>query len=384
MKPKLLILVLAVLLAAGAAAYYGFFVVGGVSDGRIRVSGNIETTEVQIALKIAGRVEQRTFDEGEMVKQGQVVARLDTADLQCNVALRRAELHVAEAALAALEAGSRREEIDAAKSAWRKAVAALADLEAGSRPQEIRVAEAAVAAAAADADRWKANFGRATALFRRKTISEEEFDAARAAYRVAVEKHNEAVEQLRLAKEGFRKDQIAQARAAADQAKAQYDLIVAGPRQEDIQQGRARVEQAKAAVQLAETQLGYATVVSPLTGVVLSKNIEPGEYVAPGTPVVTIGDLENVWLRAYIEEADIRQVKVGQRARVTTDPFRGKKQQEYEGRVSFIAEKAEFTPKNVETQEQRVKLVYRIKIDIKNRGMELKPGMPADAVIETN
>ncbi|MCD4726327.1 MAG: efflux RND transporter periplasmic adaptor subunit, partial [Pirellulales bacterium] len=121
----------------------------------------------------------------------------------------------------------------------------------------------------------------------------------------------------------------------------------------------------------------YATVRSPITGVVLSKNIEPGEYVAPGTPVVTVGDLVHVWLRAYIEELDLKQVKPGQKATVSIDS--GDK---YQGRVSFIAQEAEFTPKNVQTQKERVKLVYRIKIDVTNPDMELKPGMPADAVIE--
>ncbi len=193
-------------------------------------------------------------------------------------------------------------------------------------------------------------------------------------------RHRQAVAQLKLAQEGYRKQQIEEARSTAAQAKAQYDLVKAGPRQEDIDQGKQRVKQAKAALALAETQLGYATVGSPLTGVVLSKNIEPGEYVAPGTAVVTVGDLVNVWLRAYIEEGDLGRVKVGQRASVTNDTFPGKK---YEGVVSFIAADAEFTPKNVQTQKERVKLVYRIKIDIKNPNRELKPGMPADAAIET-
>jgi HlyD family secretion protein len=131
---------------------------------------------------------------------------------------------------------------------------------------------------------------------------------------------------------------------------------------------------------LAKTQLSYATVVAPLSGVVLSKNIEPGEYVAPGTPVVTVGDLVNVWLRGYIDENQHGKVKPKQRAWVTTDSYPGKR---YEGRLGFIASEAEFTPKNVQTQKERVKLVYRIKIDIVNDPkMELKPGMPADAIIE--
>ena len=103
-------------------------------------------------------------------------------------------------------------------------------------------------------------------------------------------------------------------------------------------------------------------------------------YAAPGTPVVTVGDLVNLWLRAYISETDLGRVKVGQRVWVTTDTYPGKR---YDGRVSFIASQAEFTPKNVQTEKERVKLVYRIKIDIQNPNMELKPGMPADAVILT-
>ena len=129
---------------------------------------------------------------------------------------------------------------------------------------------------------------------------------------------------------------------------------------------------------MAETRLGYATLASPLSGVVLSKNVEPGEFVAAGTPLVTVGDLENVWLRAYINETDLGRVKVGQRVRVTADTYPGKR---YEGRVSFIASQAEFTPKNVQTEKERVKLVYRVKVDIRNPNMELKPGMPADAEI---
>jgi HlyD family secretion protein len=382
MKIILRVLILAVLLAAGTwAAYYAYQIQWRkTADGTIRVSGNIEATEAQIAFKIAGRVEKRLFDEGERVREGEIVAVLETADLQCNVALRQAEVHLAEWALAELRAGSRPEEIAAAKAAWQHAAHALADLESGSRPQEIAAAEAAEAAAAADMERTAADWQRAKTLYQRKTISSEEYDAARAAYQVAVERRRQAAEQAKLAREGFRKEQINEARATLAQAKAQYDLVLAGPRTEDVKQAEARLEQAQAALKLAETQLGYAAVRSPLTGIVLSKNIEPGEYVAPGTPVVTVGDLVNIWLRAYIEETDEGRVKYGpRRAWITTDTDPGKK---YEGRVSFIAQDAEFTPKNVQTQKERVKLVYRIKIDVKNPNTELKIGMPADAVIE--
>jgi HlyD family secretion protein len=345
----------------------------------IRVSGNIEVTEAQVAFKLAGRVQERLVDEGMKVRQGEVMARLEDADLRADRAARRGDLQAAKAALAALRAGSRPQEIAAAKAALDKAEWGLKELVAGSRKQQIASAQANLQSATADRDRAKADYERARRLMASKTIAPEEYDRASAAYTMAVEKVRDANEQLSLIQEGPRSEDIDQARALRDQAKAQYDLVVAGPRQEDKDQAQAKVEQAEAAVALAEARVSYATVYAPLTGIVLSKNIEPGEYVAPGTPVVTVGDLVNVWLRAYIDEADLGRVKVGQKARVTTDTYPGRV---YPGTISFISQEAEFTPKNVQTEKERVKLVYRIKIDIQNPKMELKAGMPADAQID--
>lgn len=376
---KRLVIGLLAILATGGLIYR--FVVAR-PDGNpptIQVSGNIEVTDAEVSFKIPGRVEQRLVDEGMLVRKGQQVAVLDSSDLKEDVDLRRAELAAAEAALAELKAGSRPQEIAAAEAALKKAQAALDELETGYRPQEIAAAEATYKAAMADANRTESELARATQLLERRTISQEQFDQAQAAYKVASQRAREAAEKLDLLREGVRREQIEQARATRDQLKAQYELVKIGPREEQIEQASARVEQAKAALRLAETRLGYATLVSPLDGVVLSKNIEPGEYVSPGTPVVTVGDLVNVWLRAYILGTDLGRVTVGQKALVTTDTYPGKP---YEGRVSFIASEAEFTPKSVQTEKERVKLVYRIKIDIVNPNMELKPGMPADAVIE--
>ena len=254
------------------------------------------------------------------------MALLDTADLQCKVEQAAADLAQAEAVLAALVAGS--------------------------RPEEIRVSEATLASARAETMRQLADFKRAEELRGTNALSAEEFDRRKSLYEVAVARQEEAKQRLALTREG--------------------------PRKEDIDAGRARVGQAQAALQLARTNLGYATLRAPMPGVVLSKNIEPGEYVSPGTPVVTVGNLKDIWLRGYINETDLGRVKWKQPARVTTDTYPGKV---YEGHVSFISQEAEFTPKSVETQQQRVKLVYRVKIKIKNPEMELKPGMPAEADI---
>jgi HlyD family secretion protein len=131
-------------------------------------------------------------------------------------------------------------------------------------------------------------------------------------------------------------------------------------------------------MKLTETQLGYTVLYAPFSGVVLVKSAEIGEVVNPGTSVVSLADIENVWLKAYISETDLGKVKWGQEVMVTTDLYPRK---EYRGKVSFISSQAEFTPKSIQTEKERVTLVYRIKVDVPNPGRELKPGMPADGRI---
>jgi len=298
----------------------------GDKNHRLNLSGNIEVIQVEASFRTAGKVLERPVDEGQVVQAGQLLARLDARDLEQQVAMRRADAGTAKAGLDALLAGSRKEEIEASKATLEQASADLRRLE----PDEARIRD----------------------LHQKGIVSVRDFEASRAALEAA--------------------------RAKVRQADQQYSLLRKGPRNEDIDQARARFEQAQQALALAQTQLGYATLTAPTAGVILSKNIEPMEYVAPGTSVVTLADLGQVWLRAYVEEIDLGRVKVGQKAFVTTDSFPGKK---YEGRVSFIASQAEFTPKSVQTRKERAKLVYRIKVDIPNPAMELKPGMPVDAEI---
>ncbi len=318
----------AAIVVLGAGSWY-VLDWAGRGDDSLHVSGNIEAVEVAISFKIPGRVDKRYVDEGDPVKEGQTVAELETADLQADVDLAQAQLHLAEAA--------------------------LVELEHGSRPDEIASAKAAAQKAEADYDCAKLDLDRDEKAHRADpgTISAEQLDQARATERMAL--------------------------AAMEQAKAQCRLVEEGPRKEEIEQARARVEQAKATLKSAATRLGYAKVTSPLTGVVLSKNIEPGEYVAAGTPVVTVADIKNLWLRAYVDETDLgKRFALGSEAEITTDAYPGKV---YPGHVSFISSEQEFTPKSVETNHERVKFVYRIKIDVTNQDGKLKPGMPADARI---
>ena len=375
-KKKLIAGLLALLVVAAAI----FYVIraGSAHAGIIRLSGNIEVTDAEVSFKIPGRVVARLVDEGEIVKAGQLVARLDSAELAQEVALRKADAQNAQAALEELVAGYRKEDIAQAEAAAQQAQSRLEEMLAGSRPQEIAASQATVERAKAETERAKADAARYEALVKKDEVSQQQYDAVRTTFETALARQKEAEEQFKLVKEGPRKEQIEQARAAMVQAKEHFRLLRNGPRKEDIEQARARLELTKAALAEAETRLSYATVNSPLSGVVLSKNVEPGEYVSAGTPIVTVADLDNIWVRAYINETDLGRVKVGQRARVTTDSYPHKV---YDGRVAFVASQAEFTPKMVQTEKERVKLVYRVKVDITNQNMELKPGMPADVEI---
>ncbi|MCI0540845.1 MAG: efflux RND transporter periplasmic adaptor subunit [Verrucomicrobiales bacterium] len=375
---KKLIPLLALVLVFTGLTYVLVWGRSGQDLNVIRVSGNIEVTDAEVSFKIPGRVEARLISEGQVVKAGQTVAQLDSTELALEVALRRAELMAAEAALAELEAGSRPEEIAEAQAAARQAEARLEEFEAGSRSQDIAAAEAALQRAKAEAARLRIDHERYKQLYAEGIVSAQLHDAARTAHEMAEQSVREAEEQLKLVREGPRKEQIGQARESLRQARERALLVKKGPRQETIAQARARVEQARQVLAVAETRLAYATVTSPINGVVLSENVEGGEYVAAGTPVVTVGELEKPWVRAFINETDLGRVKVGQRVCVSSDTYPDKR---YEGYVSFIASQAEFTPKTVQTEKERVKLVYRVKVEVANPQMELKPGMPVDADI---
>ncbi|MBP1765351.1 MAG: secretion protein HlyD family protein [Firmicutes bacterium] len=326
MKKRVKVLVPIFIFLVLAAGVYSLYFKKQVDPNIIKVSGNIEATTVGSGFKIAGNVIQRLVDEGETVKKGQVIAKLETADLELDVANANAQLAAAQAT--------------------------LAQLTNGSRIQDVSAAQAGLRSAEADKKNAAAEYSRMQQLFSQGAISAQERDRSQTMYATAA--------------------------ARSDQATQQLSLVIEGPRQEEIALATAKVEQSKQILKLAQTRLGYSQITAPLDGFVLSKNIEEGEYVSPGTAVVTIGDLEQVWLKAYIAENELGKVKLGQKVSVTTDTYPNKI---YNGRISFIASEAEFTPKNIQTTEERVKLVYRIKISIDNAAHELKPGMPADALI---
>ena len=383
--------IIPILVVVAVLAVVGFFLLrrNTEASGALAFSGNIELTEVKISFKTAGKMVDLLVKEGDPVKKGMVIARLDDAQLSSQRDAQRATLAAAQSQLVQLQTGIeyQSETVDgnvaASKADQRQADARLRELQAGSRPQEIQEARAAVEAARTEQTRAANDWQRAQTLYKNDDISTAQYDQFRAASERAAAALRQSEERLALVVEGPRKETIEGARAQTERAKAGSQIAEASRlelkrRQQEVEARRADIERARAQLAVIESQLGDCEIASPIDGVVLVKSAEPGETVAAGATIVTLGDVDHPWLRGYVNETQIGRLKLDAPVRVATDSYPGKT---YQGRVSFISSEAEFTPKQIQTAEERVKLVYRIKVDLPNPNRELKRNMPADAEI---
>jgi HlyD family secretion protein len=386
---KRLIPPLLILAAGGGFAYYKWR--GGSIDPqhRILISGNIEMTEVNIAFKTAGKLIERNVDEGDVVKKGQVIARLDRDQLLAQRAREVAALEEVQAQLAQAETSVEWERANLAADIEQKRgdlannEAKLLEMKNGSRPQEKQDAHAAVESAQSESERAKRDWDRAQTLIKNDDISTQQFDQYRNRWESAEANLKQLKEREDLVLLGPRSEQIEAQAALVQRARGALKMAEANQletkrREEDMAARNAQIAETKANIALIDSQLADTIAASPVDGVVLVKSADVGEVLAAGTTVVTIGDIDHPWLRGYVDESDLGRVKIGSKARLTTDSYPGKV---YNGRVSFISSEAEFTPKQIQTQQERVKLVYRIKIEVENPQHELKSNMPVDAEI---
>ena len=384
--------IIPIVIVVAAAAVAGFYLHRRWNaDGadRIAFSGNIELTEVKMSFKTAGRMVDLLVKEGDTVKKGAVIARLDRDQLSSQRDAQRAALASAESQLAQLltSIDFQRETYQGGMSVGQadlaQADARLRELQSGSRPQEVQVARSALDAARTEQTRAAADWQRAQTLYKNDDISTAQYDQFRAVFDRTSAQLKQAEQQLALVVEGPRKETIEASSAQVDRAKAALRLANAPGvelkrREQELDARRAEIARVRAMVALVDSQLADTEIVSPIDGVVLVKSAEPGETVAAGGTIVTLGDMDHPWLRGYVNETQLGRLKLGAKVRVTTDSYPGKN---YEGRVSFISSEAEFTPKQIQTLEERVKLVYRIKVELPNPARELKLNMPADAEI---
>ncbi|MFB3777522.1 MAG: efflux RND transporter periplasmic adaptor subunit [Bryobacteraceae bacterium] len=386
---KRIIPVIVIVALAGAGLWYLARRWNGNGEATLAFSGNIELTEVKISFKTAGRLLELTVKEGDAVTKGMLLARLDSQQLLSQRDAQRAAIAAAESQLTQLKTSIEYQRaaveanIAASRAEWQQAEARLQELVAGSRSQEIQEARAAADAARTEQTRAASDWQRAQILYKNDDISTAQYDQFRTQYERTSAALKQAEQRLALVVEGPRRETIDAARAQTERAKAAVALAEASRlevkrREQEVEARRAEIERNRAQLAVIESQLGDTEIVSPIDGVVLVKSAEPGETVAAGATVVTLGDLDHPWLRGYVPETQLGQVRLGQQVRVTTDSFPGKT---YMGRISFIASEAEFTPKQIQTPEERVKLVYRIKVDLPNPQRELKLNMPADAEV---
>jgi HlyD family secretion protein len=327
MKRTLLIVVLAALAIVAGVRLYRMWLAGRSAANELKLSGNIEAHESLVSFKVMGRIINLPVDEGMAMKTGDLLARLDSADYRQQVA------------------------VDASTQQVRDRQFALGL--AGSRSQDIEAAKQTVIDSKADLDQKKKDYARYEALYEKGEISGQTRDQAAT--------------------------NVTRAQATYERAQQVLNELVEGTRKEELDVDRADVHQAKANLDMSRIRLSYTVLRAPFDGVILVRQAELGEVVSPGTPIVTLADLDHIWLRVYLPETDLGKVCWGQAVNVRTDTYPGKT---YTGRVSVIASDAEFTPKSVQTEKERVTLVYRIKIDVENPNHELKPGMPADAYID--
>ena len=332
MKRLLVILSLAVASLAAACARSG-------TPAADRATGYVEATEVRVSAQVGGRILELKIAEGDRLKAGDVIARLDTADAELALQRATADREQADAQLALLRAGSRVEDV-------RQAQAQLQ-----STQNDVHAAQAELDSANADVDRFE-NLLRANAG--------------------SVKQRDDAVTRRDVAS--------ARVRAAQDRAQAASDLVAklkAGSRPQEIDAGRARVAAADAQIATLRKAIADAVVTSPVGGIVTAKLLDAGEMAAPHQAIAVVTDLDHAWANVYVDEKMVPQLRIGQPAAIITDAG-----QRLSGAITFISPKAEFTPRNVQTAEERSKLVYRIKVTADNREGLLKAGMPVEAELQ--
>lgn len=310
---------LALVGAAGAGAWW--YLHRPAAETGLVLYGNVDLRQASLAFNGSERIAAILVEEGDLVRAGQVLARLDTSRLQ--------------------------PQIDQMVATVAAQKAALDRLRNGSRPEEIAQARANHESARADSVNASAQYERRRALSA-NAVSQQDLDAAKAAAEVA--------------------------RAKVDVAKSTLDLALAGPRAEDIAQAEAQLRGSEAQLALARRQLADAELIAPFDAVVRSRLMEPGEMASPSRPVLSLAMTGTKWVRTYVPEPQLGHIRSGQRMQIVSDSF---PQQPLEGWVGFISPVAEFTPKTVQTADLRTSLVFEVRVFVEDPQDRLRLGMPA-------
>jgi multidrug resistance efflux pump len=372
---KTLILAGVAIAVVGAIASWKYLTSREPGD-KLVFSGTIEADEIHIGSRVGGRIAAVLVQEGQFVKQGQPLVRFEAYDLESRRAEARAVLAESEANLQKLLAGARPEEIAEARA---KAEAAWMSLELarnGPRKEEVDAAYQEVKAADADLEIARVSLERIQKLAANGVASRQDLDAARTSAERAQARREAARRRYDLLLAGTRREEIERAERQFREAAARKELVERGPRKEDIENGRAQVQRARATVGVIETQLGELEVTSSVEAFVEVLRVRPGDLVTPGGPVATLIEVNRMWVRVFVPEPTVGDLGLDQEATVRIDSGRT-----FAARIEHIATRGEFTPRNVQTREERTHQVFGVRVQIKGEVGELRPGMAADVII---
>lgn len=350
------------------------FLTGCSGDGgTLAVTGEIEGHVIAVGSRVGGRVSEVVAAEGDRVSAGDVLVRIEDFEAKADVAAARAVLAQAEAGLAKLEAGPRPETIRAAEAAAEAARARYDEAVKGARSEEIEAARSKAEAARAEMEELRGDFERQSRLYEEDVVPFNVVDQVQHRLEAAENRYASARNELELLIAGTRDEQIVAAKAAYDAALAQLDELRHGSRVEDIAAARAARDLAAAQLERAQIALRETVVTSPINGIVESLDLRPGDIVKPGA-VARVMDPDDLELTIYVSAALLGQLHVGQTLPFTTDAHGDTV---FEGVVEFIANEGEFTPRNLQTEEDRVQQVFAVELATDSASGKLRPGMAA-------
>jgi multidrug resistance efflux pump len=365
------------LVLVGAAAAWKY-INGRVSADTLVLSGTIEADEIHIGSKVGGRIAEVLVREGQEVKQGQPIIRFDRYDLDARHADAVAAVSQADANLQKTERWFRPEEVAAAKAQAEAAWMSYEQARNGPRKQEIDASRAELRAAEADYEVARITVARAATLSGNGVLSQQEYDNAKAAYDRAGARRDAARQTLDLLLAGTRREEIERANRLFKQAEANRQLVERGARKEDIDAARAQLDRARAALQQIEVQLGELEVTAPADAFVEILQVRPGELINPNSPIATLVEVDRLWVRVYVPEPEKGNVQLGKEVSVTVDSF---PRERFHGRIEEISSRGEFTPRNVQTRDERAHQVFGLRVRLDNSARRLSAGMAADVTI---
>lgn len=375
-RKTLFVAALLVALLGVAAAWK--YLIGRAPKDRLVLSGTIEADEIHVGSKVSGRIEAVLVKEGQEVKQDEPIIRFERFDLDAKRADAVAAIAAAEANLQKMLHWSRPEELEQAKAQAEAAWMAYEQARNGPRKQEVDAARADLDAANADVEVSRTTLARIEKLARSGVQSRQDYDEAKASYDRATGRRDSAQQKLEELMAGTRWEEVAKAERQYKQAAANLKLVERGARKEDIDAAKAQLDRSRATLQQIETQLTELEVKAPADAFVEVLQVRPGDLINPNSPVATLVEIDRLWVRVYVPEPDLGHVQLGKDVSVGVDTFQG---ESFRGRVEEIANRGEFTPRNVQTRDERTHQVFAVRIRLDNSARRLRAGMAADVTI---